>query len=140
MKRISYTIKKEPHKPTGSEKPDYNWGKSKTDAKEWVSTAEQIRNMMLADEAPTTDGLYDYPDGKDDGKELPIDRIEGIDRAEVSQKLQRAKKELNQIREESENDTKKAKRDLQKKKELIETVKAAAEAIDATKTEPDKKQ
>lgn len=141
MLRKKYnTDEKKLHEPKGSEAEDYNWGKSKTDAKEWISTAEQIRNMMLADEAPTTQGLYDFKDGKDNGKELPIDRIEGIDRAEVSQKMQTAQRELKHLEEEAAADTKKAKRQRQQKEEFIETIKEAQNALDASKTEPNKKE
>lgn len=64
--------------------------------------------MVLASKA-----LYDFPDGKDDGRDVPVDRLRGLDYPEVSQamleneqKLEEHKKQLSKLskKEELKND------------------------------------
>lgn len=61
-----------------------DFGESKADFAAFVPTAESVRSLPVGDI-----GLqhYDFPDGKDDGRPVPLGRKRGVDIAELSEEI-----------------------------------------------------
>lgn len=61
-----------------------DFGDSKADFTAFVPTAESVRSLPVGDI-----GLqhYDFPDGRDDGRQVPIGRKRGVDIAELSEEI-----------------------------------------------------
>lgn len=59
---------------------------SKADFTKFVPTSESVRSLPAGDI-----GLqhYDYPDGRDDGRPVPIGRRRGVDIAELSEEVRK---------------------------------------------------
>lgn len=111
------------------------WGKSQTDDKFFTPTAESVKNMMISGQTAGDMGeqLYDFPDGKDDGRELNITRWEGVDRAEISQAQIKTQQELKDIKNEEKFNKNMSQKKAQQAQEQVNILKTA---IEATKTEP----
>lgn len=61
-----------------------DFGESKADFSAFVPTAESVRSLPVGDI-----GLqhYDFPDGKDDGRPVPLGRKRGVDIAELGEAI-----------------------------------------------------
>lgn len=113
------------------------WGKSVTDDKFYTPTSEAIRNLILSGDSAGGQDVYDFKDGKDDGRAMPIWRQQGVDRAEISQEMLKQKQEIEEIQE---NEKTNARLSEKRAKEKIEKIQdqttAMKNAIEATKSEP----
>lgn len=63
--------------------------KSIVDRTNFIPDSEAIKRLVSARSftAPELKALYDFPDGKDDGRKIPVARMKGVDIAELSQEL-----------------------------------------------------
>lgn len=124
-------------KPKEYPTENIEWGESATDKKFYTPTSEAIRNLVLSGDNPGGEDVYDFQDGKDDGRALPIWRQEGVDRAEMSQAMMDIEDEMAEIKENEraagELESKRAARKAEAKATQVEAIK---EAMEATKTEP----
>lgn len=63
--------------------------KSRADQLSATSTAKLVDAMFRTGQmVQASKSLYDFPDGKDDGRDVPIDRMRGVELPEVSQLMQ----------------------------------------------------
>lgn len=58
--------------------------KSITDKTAYVPDAEAVKRLKMAGaESLISPSMYDFPDGVDDGRKVPVARLKGVDIAEV---------------------------------------------------------
>lgn len=63
--------------------------KSRADQLSATSTAKLVDAMFRTGQmVQAAKSLYDFPDGKDDGRDVPVDRMRGVELPEVSQLMQ----------------------------------------------------
>lgn len=73
---------------------DYNpvisvsYPKNRADQLSHTPTAKLVDQMFRTGQMVlASKALYDFPDGKDDGRDVPVDRLRGLDYPEVSQAM-----------------------------------------------------
>lgn len=64
-----------------------------TDKSEFVPMKELIKKNLVASGNPQEQGLYDFPDGRDNGFKVPVSRMKGADIAEIQKEVERDMKE-----------------------------------------------
>lgn len=65
------------------------YSKSRADQLSFSPTAKLVDQMFKTGQmVQASKQAYDFPDGKDDGRDVPFDRMRGLDYPEVSQALQ----------------------------------------------------
>lgn len=125
-----------PKKQDESEKIKWNEVESVADPKFYTPTSELIENIMLGEGTDNSQDIYDFPDGIDNGKELPIWLRQGVDRAEISQEMLKTQNELEELKSKSKADTKEAQEAIANKKQLIQDIQEIKTALEKTKAEP----
>lgn len=66
-----------------------NYPKNRADQLSYQPTSKLVDTMFKTGQMITASKqAYDFPDGKDDGKSVPLDRMRGIEMPEVSQLMQ----------------------------------------------------
>lgn len=125
-----------PKKIDESEKIQWNEVESVADPKFYTPTSELINNIMLGEGTDNSQDTYDFPDGKDNGKELPIWLRQGVDRAEISQEMLKMQNEIEEFDQKSRADTKEAQEAIANKKQIIQDIKEIKTALEETKAEP----
>lgn len=63
-----------------------------TDKSSFIPNAQLMRKA--AREGANAQVFYDFEDGKDDGRKVPVARIKGADIAEISEKIKKEQKEV----------------------------------------------
>lgn len=65
-----------------------SYPKSRADQLSFTPTAKLVDQMFRTGQmVQSSKALYDFPDGKDDGRDVPIDRMRGLDYPEISQMM-----------------------------------------------------
>lgn len=90
--------------------------KSRADQLSYQPTSKLIDQMIRTGQLVlASKAQYDFPDGKDDGRSVPVDRLRGLDYPEVSQlmaeneaKIDEHKKNLSKLSAESKKTSAKA--------------------------------
>lgn len=69
--------------------------KSRADQLQYQSTAKLVDQMVRTGQLVlASKSQYDFPDGKDDGRSVPVDRLRGLDYPEISQAMAENEKKL----------------------------------------------
>lgn len=69
--------------------------KSRADQLSYQPTAKLIDQMIRTGQLVlASKSQYDFPDGKDDGRDVPVDRLRGLDYPEISQLMQENENKL----------------------------------------------
>lgn len=75
-----------------------------TDKSSFIPNAQLMRKALQ--EGANTQALYDFTDGKDDGRKVPVARIKGADIAEISEEIKKEQKKIKGKIEEAEANAK----------------------------------
>lgn len=74
---------------------DIDYPKSRADQLSYQPTAKLIDQMVRTGQLVlAAKNQYDFPDGKDDGRSVPIDRVRGLDLPEISMALAESEQRL----------------------------------------------
>lgn len=69
--------------------------RSRADQLSYQPTAKLIDQMIRTGQLVlAAKSQYDFPDGKDDGRDVPVDRLRGLDYPEISQLMQENENKL----------------------------------------------
>lgn len=128
---------KRTRKPKSYPTENIEWGQSKTDDKFYTPTKKAIENLMLNQGSPQGKDVYDFEDGKDDGRNLPIWREQGVDRAEISQEMIKMNTDIEKIKtQEAEKSNYEARKAQKEQKEMLNQKEMMKQALNESKTEP----
>ncbi|MEM1986735.1 MAG: hypothetical protein QXQ24_08365 [Nitrososphaeria archaeon] len=79
------------------ELPVIEYDESITDKSHFIPMAESVKRLSVGPmSADTIAMMYDYPDGKDNGMNVPIGRKKGVDIAEVSNEIRLSQNKIKQ--------------------------------------------
>lgn len=69
------------------------YSKSITDKSHFVPVSEQVKALAFSGMTQPS-GKYDYADGRDDGRPIPLARHKSVDIAELSQDIRRSQSDI----------------------------------------------
>lgn len=110
-----------------------SYPKNRADQLSYQPTSKLVDTMFKTGQMVTASKqAYDFPDGKDDGKSVPLDRMRGIEMPEVSQLMQENEAKLSEHTEAIKRATANRKKKDDDEKAAQSAAEGGAKGIGAT--------